>query len=141
MGNHRSSTVLWILALGVLAGCPTVDLGDTPSDIGLCNPAGGLPYFKAQIWPNFVRPANTTTGCTKTGGGCHAEAGGNALSFKTMPQDDTFNYRQTQIYLNCGTPMSSELLTKPLAGIDPHGGADIFPPGDPAVQIFLDWFK
>jgi hypothetical protein len=33
-------------------------------------------------------------------------------------------------------------LTKPLAGIDQHGGGDIFSSAsDPAVQIFLDWFK
>jgi hypothetical protein len=33
-------------------------------------------------------------------------------------------------------------LTKPLGGIEPHGGGDIFPgEDDPAVQIFFDWFK
>lgn len=117
-----------------------MDLGDTPSDIGLCNPAGGTQYFMDQIWPSFVRPTNTTNGCTKTGS-CHSETGGNALAFKTMPVDYAFNYRQTQIYLNCGTPMASELLTKPLAGVDPHGGMDIFQPGDPAVMIFTDWFQ
>jgi hypothetical protein len=140
MGNHRSSTVLGILALGLLAGCPTVDLGDTPSDIGLCNPAGGIQYFKDKIWPEFVRPTDMAKGCTKSTG-CHSEAGGNALSFKTMPIDDAFNYRQTQIYLNCGTPMASELLTKPLSGVDPHGGSDLFSPSDPPYSVFLDWFK
>ena len=41
--------------------------------------------------------------CTKNGG-CHNEAGGNALNYKTNPQDDAFNFRQTQVFLNCGTP-------------------------------------
>ena len=41
-------------------------------------------------------------GCTKTGD-CHNDGGGNALSFRTNPIDNTFNYRQTQIYLNCGS--------------------------------------
>jgi hypothetical protein len=142
MGNRRSSTVLGILALGSLfglAGCPTVDLGDSPSDIGLCNPPGGAQYFQDSIWPDFVRPTNMTNGCVK-GGMCHSESGGNILSFKTSPVDFAFNYRATQIYLNCGSPMASQLLTKPLAGVDPHGGLDIFQPGDPAVQVFLDWF-
>lgn len=140
MGNHRSSTVPWILALGTLSGCPTVDLGDTPSDIGLCNPAGGLQYFQDKIWPEFVRPTDMAKGCAKTGS-CHNEGGGNTLEFKTNPVDFVFNYRQTQVYLNCGTPMASPLLTKPLGGLDPHGGADIFQPADPAVMVFLDWFK
>ena len=82
-----------------------------------------------------------SSACTKTGG-CHSDTGGNALSFKTDPAVDyAFNYRQTQIYLNCGTPLASELLTKPLSGVDPHGGADIFNMGDPAVTVFVDWFK
>jgi len=101
---------------------------------------GGQQYFTDHIWPEFVRPATTTNSCINASG-CHAEGGGNILTFKTMPVDNSFNYRQTQIYLNCGTPMASELLTKPLAGTDPHGGKDIFQPGDPAVQTFLDWFK
>src|SRR3990167_9437860 len=108
MGNHRSRTVAWastqlrapllVTLAALLAGCPTVDLGDTTSDIGLCNPAGGFDYFGAVIWPNFVRPGNATAGCTRAGG-CHDEAGGIALSFRTNPLDLRFNYRQTQIYL------------------------------------------
>lgn len=140
MGSHRSWTVAWGAALLLMTGCPTVDLGDTPSDIGLCNPPGGLDYFRDEIWPNFVRPTDAAKACTKAGG-CHNEAGGNALSFKTTPVDFTFNYRQTQIYLNCGQPMASELLSKPLAGIDPHGGMDLFQPGDAGVMSFLGWFQ
>ena len=144
MGNHRSKTVVWSLALCaqamLLGGCPTVDLGDTPQDIGLCNPAGGLDYFTNEIWPNFVRPTDGTRGCTRAGG-CHNEAGGNALGFRTNPVDMTFNYRQTQIYLNCGQPAASDLLTKPLAGIEAHGGGDLIPMGDPAEMVFLGWFQ
>ena len=136
MGNHRSSTA-WVLLLVCLSGCPTVDLGDTPSGIGLCNPPGGAEYFQSVIWPQFVQ--NSKKSCTMQGG-CHAEGGAGILKFKTMPVDYGFNYRQTQVYLNCGTPMQSELLTAPLSGTDPHGGGDIFGPGDPAVQVFLDWF-
>ena len=148
MGSHRSSTVargafrvVASLGLGpLLAGCPTVDLGDTPSDIGLCNPTGGIEYFQDQIWPEFVVRTDPAKACTKAGG-CHNEAGGNALGFKTMPIDYVFNYRQTQIYLNCGTPNASELFTKPVSGVDTHGGGDLFAPTDPAAQVFLDWFK
>ncbi|MBA3392208.1 MAG: hypothetical protein H0T89_06170 [Deltaproteobacteria bacterium] len=127
----------------LLGGCPTVDLGDTPTDIGLCNPAGGIEYFEAMIWPEFVRPADTMKGCTRTGG-CHDEAGGNALGFRTQPVDFAFNYRQAQVFLNCGTPEASQLLTKPRAGLDAHGGGDLFVAGnaadDAAVASFLAWF-
>lgn len=126
-------------AVLALAGCPTVDLGDTPTDIGLCNPAGGIEYFEAAIWPEFVRHGDATRGCTRAGG-CHAEGGGNALGFRTSPIDVGFNYRQAQVFLNCGTAAASPLLTKPMGGIDPHGGGDIFPRGDAAEATFLGWF-
>jgi hypothetical protein len=114
-----------------------VDLGDTPTEIGLCNPPGGVQYFQDQIWPNFVQrdPANA---CTRAGS-CHV-AGGNGLDFPN-PVDYPAAYRRSQIYLNCGTPMASLFLTKPLTGIDQHGGGDLFGSGDPQVQVFLDWFK
>lgn len=137
MGTHRSPAA-GCLALVVLAGCPTVDLGDTPTEIGLCNPAGGLAYFRDQVWPNFVVRASATTSCAKSS--CHV-GGGNGLEFP-MPVDYPTAYKRTQIYLNCGNPESSLFLTKPLAGIDPHGGDNIFPDlNDPAVKIFLAWFK
>lgn len=122
----------------MLSGCPTVDYGDTPSDIGLCMPAGGLPYFQDVLWPQFIRPENATNGCTKNG--CHRD-GGTSPRFTTAPVDFAFNFRLIQTDLNCGTPMASRLLTKPLAGVDAHQGLDIFQPTDPAVQVFLDWFE
>jgi len=140
MGNHRSIHAGAAACLGLmcLAGCPTVDLGDTPTEIGLCNPAGGVQYFQDQIWPNFVAPADSARSCAKST--CHVAAG-NGLDFP-MPVDYSAAYKRTQLYLNCGTPGASLLLTKPLAGIDPHGGGDIFPStSDAGVQIFLAWFQ
>lgn len=140
MGRDRSSPAWVAVCVGLtcLPGCPTVDLGDTPTDLGLCNPTGGVQYFQDQIWPSYVIRNNATTSCATIG--CHV-AGGNGLDFP-MPVDYPTAYKRTQIYLNCGTPDASSFLTKPLAGIDPHGGGDIFPnESDPAVQIFLDWFK
>lgn len=122
----------------LLGGCPTVDLGDTPTEVGLCNPAGGVEYFQAQIWPSYVTRPNANQSCNKVG--CHV-AGGNGLDFPQQV-DYPAAYKRAQIYLNCGTPAASLFLTKPLAGIDPHEGGDIFPAtSDPSVQIFLDWFK
>jgi len=138
--NRARSAVLACLGsacLALLAGCPTVDLGDTPTEIGLCNPAGGEAYFEQQIWPSYVIRNNADTSCAKVG--CHV-AGGNGLDFPAQV-DYAAAYRRTQIYLNCGSPDASPFLTKPLAGIEPHGGGDIFNENDPAVQIFLAWFK
>jgi hypothetical protein len=129
---------LAITLIALTAGCPTVDLGDTPTEIGLCNPAGGLQYFQDQIWPNYVVRSDPTTSCNRAGS-CHV-AGGNGLDFPN-PVDYPNAYKRAQIYLNCGTPGASLFLTKPLAGIDQHGGGDIFASGDASVQIFLDWFK
>ena len=121
-----------------LAGCPAVDLGDTPTEVGLCNPAGGVQYFQDQIWPSYVTRPNATQTCARST--CHVSAG-NGLDFSD-PVDYPAAYRSTQAYLNCGTPEASLFLTKPLGGIQPHGGGDIFPnEDDPAVQIFFDWFK
>jgi hypothetical protein len=138
MGSRSSVVVGALACLGLthLAGCPTVDLGDTPTEIGLCNPAGGLSYFQDQIWPKYV--LNTTKSCAQVS--CHV-AGGNGLDYP-MPVDYPTAYRRTQIYLNCGTPAASPFLTKPIAGTDPHAGGDIFAGmTDPTVQVFLDWFK
>lgn len=144
MGNHRSRTATWgascLVATLALAGCPTVDLGDTPEDIGLCNPRGGLTYFQDVIWPMYVRPANMANGCAKANG-CHVLGDGNLLGYKVAPVDFPANYRATLVHLECGTPMMSKFLTKPLAGIEGHGGMDIFQPSAPEVQLFLDWFK
>jgi hypothetical protein len=124
-----------------LAGCPTVDLGDTPPDITLCNPAGGIEYFASEIYPRFLKAEDTQAGCTQNLG-CHNEGGGNALAFRIgVRRDDVFNYRQAQLFLDCGTPERSLLLTKPLAGIDAHGGGDIYSSAsDAEVQAFLAWF-
>jgi hypothetical protein len=142
MGNHRSAAAAGLRCLGLallagagLTGCPTVDLGDTPTEIGLCNPPGGLAYFQDQIWPKYVN--NPKNSCAQAS--CHI-AGGNGLDFPAQV-DYPASYKRSQIYLNCGTPSASLFLTKPLAGIDAHSGGDIFSDGDPAVQIFLDWFK
>jgi hypothetical protein len=141
MGSRSSVAAggLASLGLALLAGCPTVDLGDTPTEVGLCNPPGGVQYFQDQIWPKYVVRGASDGGCARVGS-CHV-AGGNGLEFP-MPVDYPTAYRHSQVYLNCGTPAASPFLTKPLAGIDPHGGDDIFSStSDPAVQVFLDWFK
>ncbi|MCX5744020.1 MAG: hypothetical protein NT062_16140 [Proteobacteria bacterium] len=126
----------------ICTGCPGVDLGDTPEDIGLCNPAKGFDFFKSDVYPKYIERTGAMTSCVKAGGGCHDAGGGNALTFQTNPIDAAANYRAAQVYLNCGIPQASELLTKPLAGADPHGGQDIFPTiADPAVAVFIDWFQ
>jgi hypothetical protein len=144
MGNHRSWTATWGASCLVLAlaatGCPTVELGDTPEDIGLCNPRGGLPYFQDVIWPRYVRPG-VATSCASPNT-CHVLGDGNLLGYKIDdPIDFPANYRATLVHLQCGAPMMSKFLTKPLMGIEGHSGGDIFQMGSAEVQLFLDWFK
>jgi hypothetical protein len=127
-------------APALLGGCPTVDLGDTPEDVGQCNPTQGEPYFEQMIWPTYIN--NSTKSCVTSG--CHeSQTGQSALRFDiATPVDYQTNYRAAQVYLSCATPSSSELLTKPLAGTTAHGGGDIFPSlSDPAVVVFLAWFN
>ncbi len=124
--------------MALLAGCPTVDLGDSPPDIGLCNPSGGISYFETMIEPQFLKLSDSANSCARSTA-CHLKSHGLALD-PNAPV--TTNYRVCQGYLNCGQPHASVLLTKPLAGIDGHGGGDIFTSdSDPAVQTFLMWFQ
>lgn len=122
----------------LLCGCPTVDLGDDPPDVGLCNPAGGITYFQTQIVPNYLKLADKTNGCGRSST-CHDRAHG--LAFDLNNPTSTTNYRLTQNYLNCGSPLQSQLLTKPLAGQDGHGGGDLIQPGSSEVTVFTMWFQ
>ena len=137
----------WTLALVLaLAGCPTVDFGQTPSDIGVCNPNGGPEYFETVIWPQYIRSPATSCGpakdlpCDCAQSKCHG--GSRDPNFDTtLPIDYTAMYRLSQQYLVCGAPTASPFLTRPLAGIDGHGGGDLFTKSDPQYQVFIDWFQ
>ncbi|MEO8703697.1 MAG: hypothetical protein ABI867_26845 [Kofleriaceae bacterium] len=144
MGNHGQRRVMVprvvALALLLLGGCPTVDLGDTPDDIIKCNPAGGADYFSANIYPMYLKADDTATGCTQAAG-CHNEGGGTPLNLRIgARRDDAFNFKQAQEFLDCDDPAMSRLLTRPLSEIDAHGGGDIYTMSDAEVQVFLDWF-
>ena len=131
---------LAIACMPALAGCPTVDLGNTPEGIGVCNPMEGLAYFQAQMWPNYLDPADPTKTCLRSG--CHDNldsAGGFGLN-PTMPIDYQANYQIVQAQLDCETPSGSLLLTKPL-DLYGHGGSAVFTTNDPEYSIFLNWFK
>ena len=129
-----------LVAMSALAGCPTVDLGDTPPDVGQCLP--DATYFQNVIWPQYIAPADQSKSCVGRSG-CHDSSNGSsALRLSTAtPIDYSSNYQIVTRFLDCGTPSNSELLTKPLAGVDNHGGGDIFVNNsDPAVVAFLAWF-
>ncbi|MEO8843888.1 MAG: hypothetical protein ABI591_27575 [Kofleriaceae bacterium] len=114
-----------------------MDLGDTPSDIGACNPSKGIDYFISDIEPKYLKLPDPVNSCARNTM-CHAGAHGLALS--TTVGDDQINYRVAQGYLNCGSPVASQMLTFPMAGIDGHGGGDIFQMGSPEEATFLAWF-
>lgn len=124
----------------LLAACPTVDLGETPPDTGQCRP--DRQYFEDVIWPEFIAPPAAASSCVAAAG-CHETSTGRS-AFRVdgiEPIDLSANYDVVTRFLNCGTPGASPLLTKPLAGIEAHGGGDIFSStADPAVTAFEAWF-
>ena len=123
----------------VLAGCPTVDLGDMPTSPGACRPDPA--YFESVIWPEFIDTQDPQTSCVAEGA-CHQlENGRSAFRVATSePIDFDSNYNVTTRFLNCGTPSASSLLSKPISGVDSHGGGDLFAPGSASEDIFLQWF-
>jgi hypothetical protein len=132
-----------VVGLATLAGCPEVDLGDTPTDINLCNPEGGMDYFVTTIYPNYIKgdSPSDAKACTQNRG-CHAEGDGQALSFKIQGnRDDTFNFKQAQQFIDCGDNSMSLLLLKPESGNTPHQGGDLFDPNSTEAMDFLGWFQ
>jgi len=135
------------IVLVLLAGCPTVDLGDTPPDIPLCTPMKGFDYFVSDVWPKYI--TNTKKNCLSAmPGACHANTGGLMVLSTQMP--DTANYEKVRGELSCTFPTASKLFTKP-CGIDPHFGNQGTPifscggcPGTPCdaeVVDMLAWFQ
>ncbi len=134
MISHRAFACCALL----LCGCPTVDLGDDPPAVGLCNPNGGYEYFQTVIVPNYLKLADRTTGCGQSSM-CHDRSHG--VAFDLASPASMANYALTKNYLNCGTPRQSQLLTKPLAGEDGHGGGDLVVNGSSEMMDFLMWFQ
>jgi hypothetical protein len=137
---YRLRISVGALACLLLAACPTVDLGDVPPDIGQCRP--DRQYYIDVIWPQYLAPTQAPRSCVAASG-CHeAQGGRSALRLSiAAPIDHDRNYQVVTRFLNCSTPLASELLTKPLAGIEAHQGGDIFPStADPAVTSFQGWF-
>lgn len=136
---RAAATLAAAAALTGLAACPTIDLGEDPSNPAVCRP--DPTYFRDVIWPQFLAPADASKSCVAAAG-CHRQADGrSALRLDAdMDPDLDRNYDVTVRFLNCGTPAASPLLTKPVAGQDSHGGGDLFTSSDPAVMAFEGWF-
>jgi hypothetical protein len=138
-----SLCLLSAVAVLSLAGCPTVDLGDTPPDPGQCQPDRG--YFDEVIWPQFIAPQDAALSCVDAVG-CHRSNDGRSGFRVSVPSgggpvDFSGNYDSVVFFLNCNDPASSRLLTKPMSGAQEHAGGNLFDPGDPAVEAFLQWFE
>lgn len=136
---RAAATLAVAVALTGLAACPTIDLGEDPSNPAVCRP--DPQYFREVIWPQYLAPADTSKSCVNATG-CHSQSTGrSALRLDaSMSPDLDRNYQIAIRFLNCGTPSASPLLTKPLAGQDSHGGGDVFTSSDPAVATFEGWF-
>lgn len=132
-------SLIALAACAVLeAGCPTVDLGETPASPGSCRPDRA--YFEDVLWRDFLAPADEARSCVDEAG-CHRiEDGRSALRLETQPIDHDHNYDVVTRFLDCGAPEASSALTKPESGIDPHGGGELFGPGSEPAETFLAWF-
>jgi hypothetical protein len=135
MISHRA---IACSALLLCSGCPTVDLGDDPPAVGLCNPTGGYEYFQTMVVPQYLKLPDRTTGCGRNAM-CHDRAHGAAFDLDNPTS--MANYNLAKNYLNCGSPRQSQLLTKPLAGEDGHGGGDLIQNGSTEMMVFLMWFQ
>lgn len=132
--------LLIAVALAATAsGCPTVDLGDSPPNPGTCRP--DPLYYEDVIWPEYLAPADISQSCVAQAG-CHDSLNGrSAFRVNTVePIDHGANYQTVIRFLNCGSPGTSALFTKPVGGVDSHGGGDIFASGSNAEVVFLQWF-
>ena len=130
--------------LAVATGCPTVDLGDNPPEPGVCRP--DPVYFRDTILPQYIAPADMTRSCVGAAG-CHRQSDGrSSLRLDIDPAapamaDADASYNVVIRFLNCGSPEASSLLTKPLSGIDTHGGDDLFDTNSEPYNAFLAWFN
>lgn len=134
-----TSLVASALAL-VVAGCPTVDLGELPEQPPICQPDRA--YYETVIWPEFLATADQAASCVGAAG-CHnlENAPRTPLRLSTVePIDHAGNYQVVTRSLNCSDTGASPLLTKPLTGVDPHGGGDLFATGSNQELVFESWF-
>jgi hypothetical protein len=94
------------------------------------------------MWPEFFAPADEARSCVASAG-CHrVEDGRSALRLETAdPVDQDHNYDRVTRFLDCGAPEASPALTKPLEGVEPHGGGDVFGAGSEPEATFLAWFE
>jgi hypothetical protein len=98
-------------------------------------------YYEDVMWPEFFSPPDEARSCVAAAA-CHRiEDGRSALRLETAaPIDQRRNYDVITRFLDCGAPEASSALTKPLDGVDPHGGGELFGPGSEPEGTFLGWF-
>ena len=140
--RRLAHALLVALVALTVTGCPTVDLGENPPDPPTCRP--DFLYYQDVIYPEYIAPANTALSCVDAPG-CHrVDDGRSALRLTINPPDHEGNYAIVSRFLNCGLPEASSMLTKPMSGVDPHGGGDMFDetfgPTTPR-GIFEEWFN
>jgi len=103
-----------------------------------------LDYFSDILWPEYFAPVGAP-GCVGTIGCHNSQDGRSALQLEVGPMPDlamhTRNYTVAKRFINCVTPESSRLLTKPMSKVDKHGGGDVFDTGSTEETIFLQWFN
>ena len=111
----------------LLAGCPTVDLGDTPVAPPLCRPS--VDELRDTIWAAAVDPPGDPSKSCVAAAGCHAQATGrSALRLVAAPTalDWETNLDEIAQFLDCASPSNSLFIQKPEAGVEPHLGGDLW---------------
>ena len=138
MSGRQFATLIALAAI-LATGCPTVDLGDHLAEPGSCRP--DFAYYRDVLWPEYL-VGSPATSCL-TGSGCHGQSNDPRSALRlstTAPVDRQANYEVATRFLSCSMEETSALLTKPQAGVDAHGGGDLFTNPSNERSVFLDWF-
>jgi hypothetical protein len=132
-----------LLAVMIVAGCNTVDVGPPLADVNACRPSPS--FFVEQIWPNFL--TKSYDGPKHCGdASCHDAGSGRQLVLTAptsmgtvpLPADWAAVYKSVTEQLLCTNVESSPLLTRP-DGRQTHGGGKLIDPQGAEATLVKMW--
>ena len=132
----RSRIVPRTAGIAILGICGCASPTETPP------PSGGSRFVLSfEGYRDRVAPVLARHGCD-AGGDCHG--GGIRGTLELSPsgaKDDRFDFEQVALQVKGEDPGRSPLLTKPLAGEEPHAVEPFTTPEDPDYRTILAWIE